>query len=276
MYHRHELSTTLSSEEITRTLLLCGIPEKEEYTEDEADRFRKCLHFISSGKTDPEIVELLNIDAVVPTTETDVSKSRKVKKSQNPKKPTSEPKNIYELLSIASKQVGAKISLTESLLILQACGLPDSEEYSQESCDRFLEASDLIKCQGKSAEEVASYFGCTPDSIQPDESDFELSISQVAAAVSESGQELVDEMMRYKALEDASDAPGLYLKHLASEFSSPEFQQAWRQMEETLKATIVGKLTRRVKNRTIKEIPQTKKKSILPSISLPPTSENGS
>ncbi len=85
------------------------------------------------------------------------------------------------------------------------------------------------------------------------------------------GQNLVSEMMRYKASADASAAPQLYLKHLAAEFGSPEFQQAWKQMEEALKAKIEGKSQMRV-TRISQAIPPSHK----PLNVLPATSDNGS
>jgi hypothetical protein len=182
----------------------------------------------------------------------------------------SEFMDISELLAIACEQVGVKISLTESLRILQVCGLPDQEEYNQAECDRFLEACSLIKGQGKSFEEVAEHFGLAS---QPVTDETDLMIEDVTNVLGESGQELINEMMRYKAKEDVADAPGLYLKHLATEFASPEFQQAWHQMEESLKAKIAGKF--RSRGRYLTGLAQTLPPSQKPLSNLPPTSENG-
>ena len=51
MYQRHELNADLSPEDISLTLKACGLPEKDEYTEDEADRFKECRSLIAEGKT---------------------------------------------------------------------------------------------------------------------------------------------------------------------------------------------------------------------------------
>ena len=66
---------------------------------------------------------------------------------------------ISELLTLASEQVGTRISLTEAIQILDSCGLPDKDEYTSLEGDRFLEACKLIKQQNKSYEEVAKHFG---------------------------------------------------------------------------------------------------------------------
>ncbi len=281
MYQQHELSTTLSPEEVTRTLLLAAIPEKEEYTEDDADRFRKCRQLIEEGKTEEEVAELLGENAVLPTTDADSSKGLGIKKPKKPKKSASEPKDISELLSIACEQVGAKISLTESLRILQVCGLADQEEYNPAECDRFISACDLIKSQGQTFEQVAEYFGfgLQPQSDELNESDsseIDLNIEEAATQLLDNGQDLVNQMMRHKAKFDAADAPTLYIKHLAAEFGSPEFQQAWHKMEDMLKAKIAGKFQNRPRKKILTGETPTLPPSPQHLTSLPPTSENGS
>lgn len=59
MYRQSELSNSITPEEIIRTLSLCGITQKEQYTEDEADCFRECRKLIEQGKTDSEVIEAL-------------------------------------------------------------------------------------------------------------------------------------------------------------------------------------------------------------------------
>lgn len=69
---------------------------------------------------------------------------------------------------------------------------------------------DQIKQQGKSQEMVAAPFGVGAEGTDND-------------------------------VESASAAASFYVKPLANEFCSPEFQQAWHQMEELLKAKVVVK-----------------------------------
>jgi hypothetical protein len=94
----------------------------------------------------------------------------------------------------------------------------------------------------------------------------EAGIEQTASALDSSGNGVVSEVMRYKAKVDASAAPSFYLQHLADEFGSPEFQSAWHQMEEGLKAKVVGKS----RQRTVKMLGEQQshpRSNILPSAS---------
>jgi hypothetical protein len=65
-----------------------------------------------------------------------------------------------QLLSNASKQLGAEISLIEAGKLLVACGLHTQDKYSQKECDRFIAACTL-KQQGKTYEQVAAEVGIT-------------------------------------------------------------------------------------------------------------------
>ncbi len=51
MYQKHELTTDLAPEDIADSLKACGLAEKDEYMEDEADRFRECRALIEKGRT---------------------------------------------------------------------------------------------------------------------------------------------------------------------------------------------------------------------------------
>ncbi len=51
MYQRSELFSKLNSEDISSTLSACTLQDKEEYTEDEAERFRSCRELIEQGKS---------------------------------------------------------------------------------------------------------------------------------------------------------------------------------------------------------------------------------
>ncbi|MBE8970553.1 hypothetical protein IQ277_31395 [Nostocales cyanobacterium LEGE 12452] len=70
MYQPQELFNDLSTSEISRTLRLSGIPEKELYTEDDADRFRECRTLIEQGGTDEDVMALLSpvVDVVLSET----------------------------------------------------------------------------------------------------------------------------------------------------------------------------------------------------------------
>jgi len=148
MYQRHELNPALSPEDISQTLKACGLPEKDEYTEDEVDRFKECRTLLEQGKTYKQAAAHFR-------------RQDKSKQQTGEVETETQLLDISELLAIASEQVGTRISLTEAVQILDNCGLPDQEQYTSSEGDRFLEACDLIKNQNKTYEEVAIHFGKT-------------------------------------------------------------------------------------------------------------------
>ena len=146
MQKRHELFSNLSSSDISSTLSACMLLDKEEYTEEEADRFRSCRASISQGKTYKQVAaHFRRID-------------RKVKASDVSDE-SEAMLDISELLALASDQCKQRISLKEVGQILDSCGLADKDQYTSDEGDRFLEACELIKLQAKSLEEVAAHFG---------------------------------------------------------------------------------------------------------------------
>ncbi|MBD2534527.1 hypothetical protein H6G97_35610 [Nostoc flagelliforme FACHB-838] len=79
MYQPQELFNNLSPSEISRTLRLGGLPEKELYTENDADRFRECRTLIEQGGTDEEVMALLSpvVDNALSETQGNSSSSTK-------------------------------------------------------------------------------------------------------------------------------------------------------------------------------------------------------
>ncbi len=148
MYQRYELQKDLSLEDITSTLKACGLPEKDDYTEDEADRFKECRLLIAEGKTYKQ--------ATAHFRRPDTSQQQTTESESE-----AELLDISELLARASKQCQTRIPLSEVVQILDICGLPDQDEYTSLEGDRFLEACELLKKQNKSYEEVAAHFGNT-------------------------------------------------------------------------------------------------------------------
>lgn len=152
MYQKHELTTDLVPEDIADSLKACGLAEKDEYMEDEADRFRECRSLIEKGKTYKQAT----------------AHFRRLDKLKQTGDPTGDLfLEVSELLAMASEQVCSRISLTEAGKILAACDLPDKEEYTSAQCDRFVEACILVKQEGKTYQEVALHFGAAQ---APDES----------------------------------------------------------------------------------------------------------
>lgn len=149
MYQKHELFGELSSVDIAETLKACTLEQKDEYMEDEADRFRECRALIEQGKTYKQAAQFRKQDKL---------------KQTGDAQPDTNTLEMLELLALAGEQVGGKISLIEAGKILAACGLPDKEEYTGAECDRFVEACTLVKQQGKTYEEVAAHFGVATSS----------------------------------------------------------------------------------------------------------------
>lgn len=149
MYQKHELFGELSSVDIAETLKSCALNHKDEYMEDEADRFRECRALIEQGKTYKQAA----------------AQFRKQDKLKPPGDSQSDANTLemLELLALAGEQVGGKVSLIEAGKILMACGLPDKEEYTGAECEVFVEACALVKQQGKTYQEVAAHFGIAQD-----------------------------------------------------------------------------------------------------------------
>ncbi len=150
MYQKHELFGELSSEDIAETLKACALEQKDEYMEDEADRFRECRARLEQGKTYKQAAAQFR-------------KQDKLKQTGDAQ-PDTNALEMSELLTLAGEQTGTRISLIEAGKILTACGLPDKEEYTGTECEVFLEACTLIKQENKTYEEVAAHFGVAQQS----------------------------------------------------------------------------------------------------------------
>ena len=256
MYHRQELFTELSPEDIKASLNACALVEKDEYIEDEVYRFRECRSLIEQGKTYKQVAAHFR-------------RQDKFKQTTDELKTEAELLDISELLALARDQGGHRISFKEIGSILASCGLSDKDQYTTEEGDRFLAACELIKQQGQNYEEVAVHFGLSGDKT---DDNIEAEVEEAASALEQSGNGVVSEVMRHKAKADASAAASLYLNHLANEFGSPQFQAAWQQMEGMLIAKVVGKSRLRA-SQMLGEV-QGMPPSSLPSTALPVASED--
>ncbi|UKP01033.1 hypothetical protein [Nostoc sp. UHCC 0870] len=265
MYQPQELFNNLSPEEISRTLRLSEMVEKETYTEDEAERFRQCRSFIEQGGTDEEVMSLLPpIVSVTTTQDKGASDTKNGKKSRKKAQLPLEPLDITELL-IAAREQGFKLTLTHALNILAFCGLGEKDEYSPQEAEHFLAACNLVS-QGKTEQEIAAHFGVGE---LDNNVDIQLTIEETELLIEQGGDQLFGEMLRDKAEKHAAVAPALYLKYLSEELATDSSRQGWRNLLEMIKARAVGKPR-----------PQfTSKVQVLqPSMhlnSLPANSENG-
>jgi len=207
---------------------------------------------------------------------TEPESQAKIKKSKNGKKPAAKLLDFPELLSLA-KELGCGISPKEAIKLLEASGLSsDAEEYNQQECDRFLEACDLLKNQGKSYEGIAAHFGTADESQTPLDQITEL-VSD-SAIVAESGlKRLVDKVTDRQT----DNIPGLvnrsFLKHAARKLaqSKENTELFFAELEERVMAQIEGKRQARSLPETWDWEPNSLPLSSPKPMSLPEGSENG-
>ncbi len=287
MYQRHELFGALSPDDVSASLNACALAEKDEYTEDEVYRFRECRQMVEQkGKTYEEVAELFQRNGVIPTTQPQTTTEAqliepefqsKAKKPKNGKKPPAKPVDFFELLSVSSELLGNRVLPKEAIKLLEACGLSaDAEQYSQEECDRFLEACDMLKIQGKTYEEIATHFGTGSESQNP--------LAQVTEIISDSAvvAELGLESLVDKVTDRQTDKiPGLvnrsYLKHAARKLAQNQenTELFFAELEERVMAQIEGKNSARSLQPNWDWAPNSLPSSSPKPMILPEGSENG-
>ncbi|MBN3991890.1 MAG: hypothetical protein HWQ36_15455 [Nostoc sp. NMS2] len=249
MYQPQELFNNLSPSEISRTLRLSGIPEKELYTENDADRFRECRTLIEQGGNDEEVMALLSpiVDNALSETQGNSSSSPKNGGKKQGKK-AQLPLDITELLVIARER-GYKIALSQALLILQVCGLSEQDEYSPDECERFLETYKSIKEQNKSFEEVASELAALNESGISQQLKLDAvieNVSEKAVAARDDLSNLIDRITAAEAEEITGLVQSLYLKNVALKLQqSDSGNNLFAQLEERIMARIAQKKQQR-------------------------------
>ncbi|MHC5771605.1 MAG: hypothetical protein ACYTXI_39850 [Nostoc sp.] len=249
MYQPQELFNNLSPSEISRTLRLSGIPEKELYTENDADRFRECRTLIEQGGNDEEVMALLSpiVDNALSETQGNSSSSTKNGGKKQGKKAQS-PLDITELLVIARER-GYKIALSQALLILQVCGLSEQDEYSPDECERFLETYKSIKEQNKSFEEVASELAALNESGISEQLKLDAvieNVSEKAVAARDDLSNLIDRITAAEAEEITGLVQSLYLKNVALKLQQSDSENnLFAQLEERIMARIAQKKQQR-------------------------------
>lgn len=175
MRQRDEVFSNLSLEQIVSTLEACSLEDKQEFTEDESARIEYCRSLVEQqGKTYKQAAAQFR-------------KQDKLKQTGDAQ-PNADTLEMLELLSLAGEQVGDKISLIEAGKILDACGLPDKEEYTSAECDRFVEACVLVKQQGKTYKQAAAHLGVTQE--QDNSPERQQLLAQVQSRVQNSVQNM--------------------------------------------------------------------------------------
>ena len=252
MYQPQELFNNLSPSEISRTLRLSGIPEKELYTENDADRFRECRTLIEQGGNDEEVMALLSpvVDNALSETQGNSSSSTKNGGKKQGKK-AQLPLDITELLVIARER-GYKIALSQALLILQVCGLSEQDEYSPDECERFLETYKSIKEQNKSFEEVASELAALNEDGISQQLKLDAvieNVSEKAVAARDELSNLINRITAAEAEEITDLVQSLYLKNVALKLQqSDSGNNLFAQLEERIMARIAQKKQQRAQS----------------------------
>lgn len=252
MYQPQELFNNLSPSEISRTLRLSGIPEKELYTENDADRFRECRTLIEQGGNDEEVMALLSpvVDNALSETQGNSSSSTKNGGKKQGKK-AQLPLDITELLVIA-REIGYKIALSQALIILQVCGLSEQDEYSPDECERFLETYKSIKEQNKSFEEVASELAALNESGISQQLKLDAvieNVSEKAVAARDELSNLINRITAAEAEEITDLVQSLYLKNVALKLQqSDSGNNLFAQLEERIMARIAQKKQQRAQS----------------------------
>ncbi|WP_341531998.1 hypothetical protein WKK05_40625 (plasmid) [Nostoc sp. UHCC 0302] len=235
----------LSFEDVDSILISCGLAvDQHEYSHDDINNsFEPAVKTFQSQK------------------DSQSSSSTQSKPSIKPKKaavnlfePESKCTSIIELKSMASEWLNAKISLSQMLQIIEACGLSEKDEYTPFECER-VEA--LIKNQGEPI-------------------DLKSTISNTTTASEAGLAYLVDKITDNLA----SKAPGfinqMYLQKVSDKLaqSQDEIRDFYVELEETILAELSGKkspLEAMLEARTHKNLLPL---SLMKSAELAPESKN--
>ena len=150
-----ESEYNLSLEDVNATLNLCGLSlEQNEYTDEEIhSSFDIVRNFFANGQASDystaaelykQFVSSLH-QQVEPQSQKKPGKGKKVNNLiPSNDVQTNNLLNISELLALASAQCNEKITLKQAAMILDSCGLPDTDFYTSEQGDLFLEFTPAI------------------------------------------------------------------------------------------------------------------------------------
>ncbi len=152
--------------------------------------------------------------------------------------------NFSSMQSWVSKEIGTRISPIELGQIIQACGLPDQEEYTQSECERVRDASDMFKKQNKSYLEVAGCFGNNNEDLDV-EADVQEILGMVGSAALATEEDLI-QVLRKVSAKRGKAISAMYERQLLMDTAKQlrERQQAREKMVnfgEQLEAYVEGK-----------------------------------
>jgi hypothetical protein len=217
----NELFCDLPTENIQAILAACYLQDKSEYTDDERHLFNECRNLIEQGKSNEELAQHF----AYRKDENDVNLS-----SSQPSKPEikskkggkSKPINLLELKTMIGESVGSKVSLVDTLKLVEALGIEEKEVYTQQECDRIIEAINESSNSG---------------------GDISATIQGLSTASQEGFAKLIDRVTD-KLAESAPDAFNqIYLQKIAANMANnkQQIRDFYNQLEETIIAELEGK-----------------------------------
>ncbi|WP_193200819.1 hypothetical protein [Nostoc sp. MG11] len=223
MIHKSELFCDLPDEKIQAILKACYLQDKSDYTDDERHLFNECRALIEQSKSSEELAqhfayrkdlvnEIAPLDESIPPQKSN-NKSKKASKSK--------PVSLFELKAIISDLIGSKVSLADTLKVIEASKLEEKEEYTQQECDLIIETI----------------------SDEDESIDFNATIQGLSTASSEGFAKLVDRVTD-KLAETAPDAFNqIYMQKITAnmERNQQQIRDFYHQLEETIIAELEGK-----------------------------------
>jgi hypothetical protein len=214
-YNKESLKTKyeLSVEDVDSILTACGLP---------IDQYEYSHHDISNS-FEPAVQNFKNQETFHPPDHLE-SKSKPVppQKSDRSKKTSkSKPISLFELKAIISDLIGSKVSLADTLKVIEANGLEEKQEYTHQECDLIIETI----------------------SNEDESIDFNATIQGLSTASSEGFAKLVDRVTDRLA-ESAPDAFNqIYMQKIAAnmERNQQQIRDFYHQLEETIIGELEGK-----------------------------------
>lgn len=237
----------LSKDVVRKTLKACGLSVEQATYSDEEIQSR----FLVARKL---------LDDKVAHTYADVADYFK---QLDGVKSEDETLEMPQLLSLASEQCGTRISLTQAVRLLEVCGLADKERYTPEEVERFLEACNLLKGQGKTMAEVAAHFGQQSGTVENAQAILDEIIGLVGQ-VSDTQAERIRSLLPQLAAEQLEQIKVLFsrmtMQRLREMMTSGEmdaqFQQVWhRQSGNDFDLVARFESTRRNQQSQLKSLP---------------------
>ena len=211
----------LSKDVVRKTLKACGLSVEQATYSDEEIQSR----FLVARKL---------LEDKVAHTYADVADYFQQQDGVKSEDTTLEMPQLLSLASDASEQCGTRISLTEAVRLLEVCGLADKDRYTPEEVERFLEACNLLKGQGKTMAEVAAHFGQPSGTVENAQAILDEIIGLIGQ-VSDTQAERIRSLLPQLAAEQLEQIKVLFsrmtMQRLREMMTSGEmdaqFQQVW-------------------------------------------------